>query len=176
MNKFYVILPVILLIIFGVYYTKVAEPQMEAQARAEEQRIVEQQAADDARRKEIELKAQEDARKAQAARNEKERQRQEKARLDKEEQDRKISEETAKYENEADRLTKEIADLDVQITNLRNQREAMNREVLESSKKVELAKIDRRTAELEIQRMYDIVAQKVAESSLAQMPPPPPAK
>jgi hypothetical protein len=52
----------------------------------------------------------------------------------------------------------------------------MNREVLEMAKRVELTKIDRRNAELEIQRMYDIVAQKVAASSLTQAPPPPPPR
>jgi septal ring factor EnvC (AmiA/AmiB activator) len=97
----------------------------------------------------------------------------EKAQREKDEQDRKVLDETTKYENEAEKLSKEIAGLELAIANLRTQREDMNREVLESSKKVELAKIDRRNAELEIQRMYDIVAQKVAASFLTQAPPLP---
>jgi chromosome segregation ATPase len=173
MNKFYVILPVVLLIAFGVYFFKVAQPEMAAKVLADQQRVAEEKAAEDAHRKEIETKAQEDARKAQAVRDEKEHQRQEKAQRDKDEQDRKVLDETTKYENEADRLSKQIANLEIEITNLRNKREDMNHEVLELAKKVELTKINRRNAELEIQRMYEMVAQKVAASSLTQAPPPP---
>ena len=65
----------------------------------------------------------------------------------------------------------EAAVLDV----IRNQRESTSREVFDAAAKVELAKIDRRNAELEIQRMYEMVAQKVTDTSLAK-PPLPPAK
>jgi chromosome segregation ATPase len=176
MNKFYVILPVALLILFGGYYFKVAKPEMAAKVLADEKRIADEREAEETKRKEIEAKAQDDARKAQAVRDEKERVRLAKAQQDKDEQDRKVLDETTKYEKEAEKLSKQIADLEIAITNLRNKREDMNREVLELAKKVELTKIDRRNAELEIQRMYDVVAQKVAASSLTQAPPPPPAK
>ena len=176
MNKFYVILPVILLIVFSVYYTKVAKPEMAAAEAAKEKRIADANAAEEAHRKEIEAKAQEDARKAQEARDQKERANQEKARKDKEEQDRKIQDETAKFENEAASLTKQIAAMDAEIANLRNKRDVATREVLDLAKSVELAKINRRTAALEIQRMYEMVAQKVADSSLTKAPPPPPPK
>ena len=173
MNKFYVILPVALLILFGGYYFKVAKPEMAATVLADEKRIADERAAEEAKRKEIEAKAQDDARKAQAVRDAKEHERLEKAQRDKDEQDRKVLDETTKYAKEAEKLSKQIAALEIEITNLRNKREDMNREVLELAKKGELAKIDRRNAELEIQRMYDVVAQKVAASSLTQAPPPP---
>jgi len=176
MNKFYVILPIFLLIAFGVYYTQIAQPEMRAQLVAQQKHQAEIQAAEDAHRRDIELKAQEDARKAQAERDAKERARQEKARLEKEEQDRKIREETAKFENEAARLSKEIASLDTEIAALRSKREQTNRESFDLAKQVELAKIDRRTAEMDLQRMYEMVAQKVVDSSLTRMPPPVPAK
>jgi hypothetical protein len=172
MNKFYVLLPAVLLITFGVYYTKVAKPQMAAQALAEEQRIARDKDDETRKKVDIDRKAQEDARARQAEKDKKDRERQEKARLDKEEQDRKIRDETAKFENEAARFTKQIADLEIEIAKLRNRRDQMNGEVLEVAKKVELTKIERRNAELEIQRMYDIVAQKVAASALAKAPPP----
>ncbi len=173
MNKFYFILPIVLLIAFGVYYTQVAKPEMVQKALALEKQQEVTRAAEDARRAAIEAKAQEDARKAQAERDEKERARQEKALQQKEEEERKLKEETAKYENEANRLSKQIADMEIQITNLRNQREDTNRKVFELAKQVELAKIDRRTAEMDLQRMYEMIAQKVADSSLAKMPPMP---
>jgi hypothetical protein len=174
MTKFYVILPAILLIVFGVYYTKVAKPEMVAAEVAKEKRIADERAAEDAHRKEVEAKAQEDARKAQEVRDQKEKERQEKAQKDKDEQDRKVQEETAKWTDEAAKLTKDIAAMEAQIANLRSKREATNREVLDLAKKAELAKIDRRNAELEIQRMYDMVAQKVADSFLTKAPPSPP--
>lgn len=176
MSKFYVIIPVFFLIVFGVYYSQVAKPQMEAQVQAKEQQIQKEKDEEEAHRKEIETKAAEDARKAQAARDEKEKQRLDRLQRQKEEQDRLVRDETAKYENEAAKLSKDIAAMELQIADLRNKREATNRDVLELSKKVELAKIDRRNAELEIQRMYDMVAQKIDNSFLARMPPPPPAK
>jgi hypothetical protein len=172
MNKFYVLLPAVLLITFGVYYTKVAKPEMAAQALAQEQRIAREKDEETRKKADIDRKAQEDARARQAEKDKKDRERQEKARLDKEEQDRKIHDETAKFENEAARFTKQIADLEIEITKLRSRRDQLNGEVLEVAKKVELTKIERRNAELDIQRMYDIVAQKVAASALAKAPPP----
>jgi hypothetical protein len=176
MNKFYVIFPVVLLITFGVYYTQVAKPEMAEQERAAARKVEQQLATDEARRKEIELKAQADAQAQQQAREQKDREKQEKARRDREEQDRKISEDTAKYENLAASLTKQIADMDKEIADLRNRRESLTRDIFDAAAKVELAKIDRQNAELEIQRMYDMVAQKVNDSFLTKLPPPPPVK
>ena len=176
MNKFYVILPIFLLIAFGVYYTQIAQPAMKAAVVAAEKRQAEIQAAEDAHRAEIERKSQEDARRAQAERDAKSRAAQEKARLEKEAQDKAIRDETAKFEDEAARLTKEIAALERDIATLREKREQTNRESFELAKQVELAKIDRRTAEMDLQRMYEMVAQKVTDSSLTRMPPAPPPK
>jgi len=176
MNKFYVIFPVVLLLTFGVYYTQVAKPEMAEQERREAKKIEAQQAADDARRKEIEAKAQADAQAQQQIREEKERLKQEKAQKDREEQDRNILAETAKYETLAASLSKQISDLDKEIADLRDKRENLTRDVFDSAAKVELAKIERRNAELEIQRLYDIVAQKVGDSFLAKIPPPPQPK
>jgi hypothetical protein len=174
MTKFYVILPAVFLIVFGVYYTKVAKPEI-ATAEAAKRKVIEDQiAADEAHRKEIEAKAQDDARKAQEARDLKDKERQEKAQREKDEQDKKIQDETAKFENESAALAKQIAGLESQIADLRSKREAMNHETLELAKKVEMTKIDRRNAELEIQRTYEMIAQKVADSSLTKAPPLPP--
>ncbi len=170
MNKFYFILPVLLLIGFGLYYTQIAQPEMQAAIVREQQHQAEIQKADEIRQAAIQQKSQEDARRVQAERDAKQRAAQEKARLEKEAQDRAIREETAKFEDEAARLTKQIADLEREISALRDRREQTNRESIELAKQVELAKIDRRTAEMDLQRMYEMVAQKIAESSLTKMP------
>jgi len=109
MNKFYFILPVLLLIGFGLYYTQIAQPEMQAAIVREQQHQAEIQKADEIRQAAIQQKSQEDARRVQAERDAKQRAAQEKARLEKEAQDRAIREETAKFEDEAARLTKQIA-------------------------------------------------------------------
>jgi len=133
-----------------------------------------QAAADEANRLRIEAKAQEDARRVQEERTKKDRDRDEKARREKDEQDRKIRDETLKLEADSASYTKQIADLQAQIAALRAQKENTNRDVFDAAARVERAKIDRRNSELEIQRMYSIVAQKVTDSSMTRMPPPPP--
>ncbi len=176
MNKFYVVFPTLLLIAFGVYYTQVAKPQMAEQERIEAQKIEDQKAADEVRRQQIEDKARMDAVAQQQAREAKDKEKQERLQREKDEQDRKVKEETEKFEAEAASVTKQIADMDKEIVNLRAQREQLGREVYESAAKVELAKTDRDNADLEIQRMYDMVAQKVGDSFLTKLPPPPPPK
>jgi chromosome segregation ATPase len=176
MSKFYVIFPTFLLIIFGVYYTQVAKPQMVAAAVAAEKRVAEQAAIDEANRRQIEIKAQQDAIRQQEERARKDREREEKLKKQQEDQDNQVREETNRLLAESASLSKQIADLQKGITDLRNQREALNREAFDGAARVETAKIDRRTAELELQRMYSIVAQKVDESFLTKLPPPPSTK
>jgi len=176
MNKFYVLFPTFLLIVFSVYYTQFAKPAMLAQEAAAKKVAEDKAAADEAARQQIEKKAQEDARRQQEERAKKDRDREEKAKREQEEQDKLVRDETAKLEGEAASLTKQIADEQKVISDLRTQREATNREVFDDAAKVELAKIDRRNAELEIQRMYDQVAQRVDDSFLTQAPPPAPPK
>jgi hypothetical protein len=176
MNKFYVIFPTCLLIVFGVYYTQVAKPEMAAKEAAALKAEQEKEAADEAARLKIEQKAQEDARRQQEERERKDKEKQEKAKAEQEAEDKKVRDETAKLEGEAASLTKQIADEQKVISDLRAEKDKMTRAVFDGAANVELAKIDRRNAELEIQRMYDMVAQKVDDSFLTQAPPPPPAK
>jgi septal ring factor EnvC (AmiA/AmiB activator) len=176
MNKFYVIFPTVLLIAFAVYYTQIAKPEMADKEAAVKQKIADQEAVDAARRADIEKKAQVDAQVQQHAREERDRLKQEKARHDREEADRQIADETAKFENEAASLTKQISDMEKEIAGLRAKREDVSRALFDAAAKVELAKIDRQNAELEIQRMYGMVAQRVNDSFLTRLPPPTPVK
>jgi len=87
---------------------------------------------------------------------------------------KKLKDEADDYANQAAKLSKEAADLETQISQSRNDKERLARETLELNKQVELAKISRRNAELEIQRMVDMLGRKLNDSSIASMPPPPP--
>ena len=173
MSKFYVIFPTVLLIVFAVYYTQIAKPEMAAKELAEKQRIAAQEAIDDANRKQIELKAQQDALRQQEERAAKDREKEEKLKRQQEEQDNQVKAETNRLLAESTSLSKQIADMQQGIADLRKQREDLNREIFDDAAKVETDKIERRNAELEIQRMYDIVAQKIDDSFLVKAPPPP---
>lgn len=75
---------------------------------------------------------------------------------------------------ESNKHSIKIAALEKELEDLRALREKTNQEYLDLLKKVELAKIDRRSAELEIQRTVEMIARRASESSMAKSPPPPP--
>jgi multidrug resistance efflux pump len=68
-----------------------------------------------------------------------------------------------------------VGALDIAISQARSNKEKLNRETFDLSKEVELAKINRRNAEIEIQRMVEIAGKKMSDSSVAIPPPPAPA-
>lgn len=173
MNKYYFIFPGLLLGGFLFVYNGAMKEMTEKENRKKAE-IAAVKAADDARRADLDRKATEDAQRRQA-----ERDAEEKAKADKREKDYAdamslLKNEADKYADEADKAAAESAKLEVELAKLRAQREKTNREAFDLSKQVEAAKIARRVAELEIQRMVDMVAQRVGASSFAAMPPPPP--
>lgn len=173
MNKFYFIVPGALLLGFLFVYNGAMKEMTEKENRKQAE-IAAIKAEDDRRRADLDRKATEDAQRRQA-----EREAEEKAKADKREKDYTdamtlLKNEADKYASEADAAAAEAAKLEIELANLRTQREKTNREAFELSKQVETAKIARRTAELEIQRMVDMVAQRIGASSFAAMPPPPP--
>ena len=173
MNKFYLIVPGTLLGVFLFFYN-VALKDMKAKDDAHLAAIAQSKAADEARKKVLEATAEADAKKHQEERDAQE---QAKAAKKKKEYDDIITtlrDDIAKNTSSADKYAKETADLELLINSQRNQKEKLNTDSFELTKQVEKAKIDRRTAELEIQRMIEMVAKKVGESSLANIPPPPP--
>lgn len=175
----YLLIPVLLLLAFlfapgGGYFSSMKE--LDAKHAAAELKKAELKAADDVRRKEVEERAQADAKKRQEQRDSEERAKEQKKIKEYEDAMRQLRDEADKYVAEADKNQKESNALELQLNELRSTKEKVNTETFELSKQVELAKISRRNAELEIQRMVDIVAQKLGASSLAQLPPPPAPK
>ena len=127
-------------------------------------------AADKARKDAIEAAAKADADKRAAARAAEEAKKEADKVARWEEEGRKIQEATDKYNADADRSAKKAAALELQLTDLRAQKEKLNREAFDLAKQVELGKINRRTAEMEIQRIVTMIANKAAQSSLARPP------
>jgi len=176
MNKFYFIVPVVLLALFSFLY-RGALQDMEAKVRALDAQKARIMAEEAAHKKIVEDKANADALKRQD-----ERAKEDAAKAEKKEREyndvmKKLKDESTDYSSQSGKYAKEAADMEIQISQTRNEREKLNRETLDLSKQVELAKINRRNAELEIQRMIDMVAKKLNSSSIATPPPPPlPAK
>jgi len=148
---------------------------MNAKEAAHKAEIAAAKAEEDAHRKQVESVAQADAEKRQ-----KEREKEEQAKMLKKEKDyndamAKLKHESDGYAAEATKLSNEANQLEIALVNGRILRDKTSRESFELNKQVELAKINRRSAELEIQRLVEMVGNKAAGSSLAAMPPPPPA-
>jgi transcription initiation factor IIF auxiliary subunit len=68
-------------------------------------------------------------------------------------------------------------DNEAKLASLRAERESLRRSSFDLAKQIALKQIERRNAELEIQRFVDMVGRKADESSLTKLPPAPaPAK
>lgn len=171
MNKSYLIVPLILAAIFGFYYNS-ALNDMRAKEVANQVEAEKIKAEEKKRKDEVEAKATADAKKRQEERDASDREKQLKKEADYNDAMKKLRDEAKDYADQAAKLGKQIADIESQITQTRAEKDKLMSETLELAKAVELAKINRRNAELEIQRMMDMVAKKLNDSSIAASPPP----
>lgn len=169
----YLLIPGIMLGIFVFFYVgavkemedKHQRQQLEKKAKEEQEKV---------RKTEIEKRAIEDADKRQ-----KQRDADEAAKIAKKEADYQgvmttLRNDTADLTAQSDKLAKEVGALDINISQSRSTKEKLSRETFELAKEVELAKIQRRIAEIEIQRMVEMAGRKMADTSVAIPPPPPP--
>ena len=88
--------------------------------------------------------------------------------------DKEVKDATDKATADGDKAAKEVSKLDIELDSLRKSKDKQNREAFELAKQVELAKVDKRNAEFEIQRTTEMISTRAANSSLTRMPPPPP--
>jgi len=171
----YYIIPLILTIAFVFFYvTHVKEAEEKARVRkAEIARMLEEEAA---KKAEIEENARQDAARRTAERL---------AAETKKEADRiaaweavgkEIQDATDKNNGEANEFARKIAKIEIELDAMRRGKETLNAEVLTQAKAVERALIDKRTAEIEVQRRIQMVRNRTAESSLVQVPVAVPVK
>lgn len=171
----YFIAPVIMLVIFTFFYFAHADEvaklevirkekaELAAQAEAERKAQIEEEARIDAEERAAE-------RLAKAAQKEADRI----AKWEKETAE--IKQETAAHKAEADKHAAKIAALEIELDSLRKATAKANAEELALAKRVEDARIAKRTAELEIQRKTEMMIRTAERSAVAQMPPPPETK
>lgn len=159
-----------LFLVFFLSHTKEAEAREKVRLEALAQKI----ASDAAQKKADEDRARADAEKrateraADDAKKEAERTAKQAA-INKDVQDA-----TDKAIAEAGAFQKAIDRLETELDQAHKQQDQLSRDTFDMEKQVELAKVARRVAELEIQRTVALVERKAQETYLTRLPPPPP--
>jgi hypothetical protein len=170
---FYVLFPVALLAIFTVFYMS-SRAETLAKEQAHREQVAQEKAEADAKKQVAEAKARDDAEKRNIERAAEE------AKIAKDKEDKynadmeRIKEDTDKSNATADEYAKKVSDLTIELDTLRKQKDQLTRDAFEADKQVELADVDRRNAEMEIQRYTAMIADRADQSAMAKMPPPPP--
>lgn len=163
----YVIFPTAMLGIFLVFYFSAAK-----KAELKEQQHIAQvakQKADDAEKKRVaEDKARVDAEKRSAERAAEEAKKEADKIAKWQAEGKRIQDDTEKSLADADKYQKEVSKLEIDLDTLKKTKDKASRDSFDLLKQVERAKVDRRSAEIEIQRLTEMVARKASESSLTR--------
>lgn len=169
MNRFYVIVPIVLIALFSFFYWQHMKTAAEKEHAREEQ-IAHEKAEADAKKKVAEQKAAEDARKRDQEREAEEKKKAEDRKAKYDADIKKIRDDIAKYTAQANDFAKQSAKLDQDLANSRAAKDKANREAFDLHKQVERAQVEKRTAEFEIQRLTDMIARRATESQMARSP------
>jgi hypothetical protein len=170
---FYVLFPTILLGIFLIFYLSSRSETLAREATQREE-TARNKAEADKKKAEAEATAQADAEKRNIQRANDE------AKVAKDKEDKyntemaKIKAETDKASATADTYSKKVSELTIELENLHKQKDNLTRESFDLLKKIELAEVARRNAELEIQRYDEMIANRADQSFMTKMPPAPP--
>ena len=169
MNKIYIISPSVLLAVFAFFYSQFTKDYA-AKIIEKERVVAEAKTAEEAKKKEAEDRARKDADERQKKREAEEAQKAAEKKAKWEAAGKEIADATARYNKDAEKHAKQSAELEIQLSELRAQKEKVSREAFELAKKVELARISKRNAELEVQRMTEMVSRRASESTLTKPP------
>lgn len=163
MTKYYLIIPCLLLAVFLAFERGFTRKRNAAEAtRAIE--VAAAKTAEEARLATLRQKTADEARARVALREKEERDRTEKKRRDTEAALRVVETEAAAHAAEAARLTQETEALDHQLAALRAQKQRAHEAAFALARQVEERRIDRRNADLEVQRTTRMVAARLLES------------
>jgi chromosome segregation ATPase len=169
MNRYYIIVPIVLMAVF-VYFERGAAKDAvikEQRVEADKQKDI---AKKEAEKKELEEKAKIDTERRNAQRLKEEKEKDDARKAKYEAGIQKMRDDLKRYTDDVDLNNKLVAKLEKDLADKRDQRERENRAVFELSKKVELSKKMRRNAELEVQRYTEMLSSRAAESILAKPP------
>lgn len=157
MNRFYLIVPIVLLGLFGgIYWQHSRTAATEAAAKATETERI--KADELAKKAEAERAARDEATRRAAAREAEEKQKEDEKRARWAADGKRIEEETAGFAARVAELTEQIHHTETKLAEVRASKDALDRENFEIAREVELARIAKRNAELGIQRAVAVVA------------------
>lgn len=169
----YLLFPGLMLGIFLIFWFAHEKDSAERDhVRLEKQ--AEKQAADKKTKDEAEQKARLEAAERQKQREEDERKKEEARQAKMAAADKQVKDLTDTALADGDKSQKTINGLELDIDRLHKQKDDANRRLFDLQKQVELARVAKQNAELEEQRMTEMIARRTADTTLAQMPPAPP--
>ena len=169
MKRFYFIFifPVVLLVVFSGVYWQFSKASDEAE-RVQKEKIAQVKLVEEQKKKDEEAKARKDSEKRIADRLAEEKAKEDDRIAKWDAESKRIADEGQLYATQVASNTKEVAELTKQLADLRLAKEAKTKELLDSATEAELAAIAKRGAELEIQRMTEMVARKATGGTLAK--------
>jgi hypothetical protein len=167
----YIIFPSVMLAGFLVIYLSHKKEALEKERRHVAE-VAQKKSEEDAKKKAAEAKAREDAKKRQDERDAEDKKKADEKEARQAADDKKVRDQTAEYTAKGAAVSKEIAAAEAELDRLRKEKDKTSRETFDLAKQVELARIARRNAELEIQRMTEMIARKAADSMMTKPPMP----
>jgi len=164
MNKFYIIIPVVLTVLFGGVYLKYQSEASDNrnQALAEKARV---EADATAQKDEAERQAKADADKREGDRRAEEKKKEDDKRAKWDADSKRIADDTATYSTTSIAHAANIKKLEADLAVFRAEKDAAIKAGFDFARDIELARIQKRTAELEIQRLVEMVARKGGTTS-----------
>lgn len=169
MNRFYIITPLVFMLLFGGVFWK--HSQHSAIEKQKLEQVAAQAKADEAAKKEAAVvKAREDTAKRAADRLAEEQAQEADKRSKWASTGKTITDDTAANDALIAKYTAEIKAMEAELATLRTTKEQVSNKSLEITQTTELARIAKRNAEMEIQRLTEMVARTAAKTSLATMP------
>jgi FtsZ-interacting cell division protein ZipA len=170
----YLIFPGAMLVAFLVFHAGYKK-QAEAHERVLLAKMADEKAELDRKKKDAEAKAREDAAKRQRERDDEEHKKEQDKAARQAKDDQMVRDQIAEFTRKAGAARELVSKLETELAGLRQEKEKATRENFDLAKQVEVSRIARRDAEMEIQRATEMLTRRAADSSLVRSPPMAPA-
>lgn len=163
MNKFYLIIPLILTLAFsGIYFSH----RKDSAANAETKRLAAEQAAATAlaQKQAAEREAREDADRRTSERLAEEQKKEAEKAARWAAQSKEIADDTARYISEGEKNTAELKALEARLAALRLEKDQATQANFDFALEIERSRVAKRNAELEIQRLVEMTARRAGST------------
>jgi len=168
----YLILPAVMTVVFGVFYVNHEKDVLSRESTRSKQ-IADKKAADKSSKDSAEAKAKESAKITQMEREAADIKRDAAKKAQQDAVDKEIKDSTNISLVEADASSKKAKALEAELERLQKERDRAGRESFDLAKQVELAMVAKRNAEMEEQRLTEMIARRASDAAMAKIPPPP---